>query len=46
MCAREVARAEQELVHDLAAGEDEGLLEQLLPLGALQRVMRIEPRDE
>ena len=44
--AGQVAGRHQELADDLAAGEDEGLFEQLRPLGLRQRVMRVEPRGE
>src|SRR5262245_24419029 len=39
MRARQVPRAHQELVHDLAAGEDKGLLEHQAPLVERLRMM-------
>jgi hypothetical protein len=46
-CApRQPAGAHQELAHDLAAGEAEGLLEELHPLVLGQRVVRREPAVE
>jgi hypothetical protein len=44
MRARKVPGAYQELVHDLAAGEHEGLLEQLSPFVQRFRMIVIEPR--
>src|SRR5512147_166392 len=44
--AGQVARAHQELAHDLAAREDERFLEELLPGRELERVVRIQPAGE
>ena len=46
MCARQVAGAHQELADDLAAGEQEGLLEQPDPVGVRQRMVRVDPALE
>jgi len=44
--AAQVAGAHQELARDLAAGEAEGLFEELHPLGLGARVMCVEPGAE
>src|SRR5687768_9191316 len=46
MRARQIAGAHQELTRDLAAGEDERLLEELHPFRFLARMMCIEPLRE
>src|SRR5262249_61129863 len=46
MRARQIADAHQELAHDLAAGEAEGVLEQLDPARLVARVMGREPAGE
>ena len=46
MCAWQIARGHQELVHDLTAGEDKGLLEQLDPLFFGKLAVRIQPGSE
>src|SRR5882672_5009934 len=46
MGACQIANAHQELADDLAACEDERLLEQLDPLGLVARVMGGEPFGE
>src|SRR5690349_4722294 len=46
MRAGQVADAHQELAHDLAAGEPEGVPKQLDPFGLGQRMMRLEPARE
>jgi hypothetical protein len=43
VCARQVARAHQELVHDLAASEFEVPLEKLHPFLLAERMVGIEP---
>src|SRR5579885_2722510 len=44
--AAEITEAHQELAHDLAAREAEGLLEELHPLRLRERMMPIEPGGE
>src|SRR5713101_3088344 len=46
MCTRQIAEAHQELADDLAAGEHEGLAEQLDPGLLRQRMVLIEPGCE
>src|SRR5215469_2119038 len=46
MGTAQIAEAEQKLADDLAAGESEGLLEELDPFGLLERMVRVEPASE